>query len=154
MIPDFSQNNLTQSKSLMSSTKIVVKKGLDAKPFINIIGKLLYDVYIEEGKWKFGSCTPSKLSVETDESGTNMMIDTFMKDEDLINQTIWVVISCSNFLKLIHYQDFPFKLALSEENEVIGCVRFIHGTQIELSGYESRSEAIQDFLGRHKGLKL
>ena len=75
--------------------EISLKNGLDILPEIQKIGKFLYDVYIEEpgqeNEWKFATDNPSKITVEIDETGNKMLLDKFMKEENLIKKTTWAV---------------------------------------------------------------
>ena len=94
-----SSRGLASSASLSSkSLHIEVKEGLAILPYIQGIGKLLYEVYIEEpgevNAWKFGTENPSNISVESDEVGQKILGDKYMRDEGLIKRTSWVV---SNF---------------------------------------------------------
>ena len=68
-----------------------ILEGRKANAFIGRIGKLLYDVYIDECNWEFGTDNPSNLSIETDRKGNKMLVDKFTRDEDFIEQTTWIV---------------------------------------------------------------
>ena len=75
----------------MQSIKIKIVDGEKAKPYINKIGKLLYDTYILECGWKFAEDNLSNISIETDALGNKIILDEFMKVNDEVKKTIWSV---------------------------------------------------------------
>ena len=87
---------------------------------IDKIGRFLYKTYVEEGRWQFGTDTPSMLRISTNKKGENILQDKFMES------SIW-------------------SLAV-KNNDIVGCFRMIDGREgpIELFGYQERSSTIEN----------
>ena len=75
----------------VESTNFEILEGAEVEPFLDKIGKFLYDVYINELDWKFGADNPSKITIEMDGQDNKMLVDKFMKDKDFIQKTTWFV---------------------------------------------------------------
>ena len=71
----------------VESTNFEILEGAEVEPFLDKIGKFLYDVYINELDWKFGADNPSKITIEMDGQDNKMLVDKFMKDKDFIQKT-------------------------------------------------------------------
>jgi len=122
---------------LQTKFSIVVKEGKQLGPYLPKIERLLYQVFVKEGGWKFGANTPSGLRIinvckdETkrctnpqDSSKSSGLTDAFM------DSSTWAI-------------------GITSHKEVVGCIRLIHKRNIELAGYAHRSKALSTILERY-----